>query len=498
VHDYEANAVMNLNSQAFFNLQGTAYTPVVWVKNVGNQPETGGTVNCQIKTMTGTVLYNQTVNLSPMTPGQLVQITYGTAWTPTTTGQYSITETVTLTGDMNTTNNTKAGEIEVVTFPGEYAYDDNVANYSTAWNGATGGFGMKFTPPQYPVTVTQVKVYIGTISAAPQTFTAQLVDDNGPDGAPGTVLFQQVITASTQNSWYTANCNVNITSGSFYGAWQQSGQTTTNCGIDTTSPRSRQTWEYTNGWAPYRDVEVADAMIRVYLSGPISVNLTLSPINPPIVIPAIGGTFSYDIAVQNTGGSPITFGIWNMVTLPTGANYGPVWGPFSNLPLAAGQTISRTRTQGIPGTAPSGQYNYRSYVGSYPSVIWDSASFTFTKSATMDGGKGVSEWSSWGEAFPGENLTIIGETPTEFTLDRAYPNPFNPVTHIAFSLPLDAKARLAVFDIEGNEVATLVDGYIPAGEYTAVFDGTNLASGVYFCRLTAGDFTATQKLLLLK
>jgi hypothetical protein len=268
--------------------------------------------------------------------------------------------------------------------------------------------------------------------------------------------------------------------------------------------------EYTTQWSPQYSTMVVmtqgtplDRMggYEMYVIGPPppppNINLTLTPVNPPIVIPAAGGTFSYIVSVQNLDPTACTFGIWNMVTLPAGTNFGPVWGPFSNIPLAANQTIERTRTQGIPATAPSGVYTYRSYVGIYPSTVWDSASFTFTKSATFDGGKIVTEWSNWGETFPGEN-TVVLDLPSSYSLNMAYPNPFNPSANIGFTVPERALVKLTVYDVTGVEVSTLVNGWMEAGTHTAVFDGSGLASGVYFYRLTAGDFQAVNKMMLVK
>jgi hypothetical protein len=79
-----------------------------------------------------------------------------------------------------------------------------------------------------------------------------------------------------------------------------------------------------------------------------------------------------------------------------------------------------------------------------------------------------------------------------------YPNPFNPTTTIAYDLPRAGHISLRVFDLLGREVAVLKDGLVQAGSHRGRFDGTNLASGIYFARLDAGVFTQTKKLVLLK
>ncbi|MBK6911196.1 MAG: lamin tail domain-containing protein [bacterium] len=87
---------------------------------------------------------------------------------------------------------------------------------------------------------------------------------------------------------------------------------------------------------------------------------------------------------------------------------------------------------------------------------------------------------------------------TEFALHQNYPNPFNPETAIRFDLAEASEVTLTVFNVAGQEVATLVNGNMNAGAHSVSFDGANLTSGVYLYRLTAGEFTSTMKMVLLK
>ncbi|MCG3121296.1 MAG: hypothetical protein ALAOOOJD_04335 [bacterium] len=85
-----------------------------------------------------------------------------------------------------------------------------------------------------------------------------------------------------------------------------------------------------------------------------------------------------------------------------------------------------------------------------------------------------------------------------FSLQQNYPNPFNPATQIAYSVARHGFVSLKVFNLQGQEVATLFEGVSPVGNYSATFDGKGLASGLYVCRLEAADFSASKKLMLLK
>ncbi len=86
----------------------------------------------------------------------------------------------------------------------------------------------------------------------------------------------------------------------------------------------------------------------------------------------------------------------------------------------------------------------------------------------------------------------------EFVLEQNYPNPFNPTTGIRVQVSGDRDIRLVVYDLLGRQIAVLANGRYSAGEHSFTFDGTNLASGVYFYRLTAGTYTATKAMVLTK
>ena len=108
---------------------------------------------------------------------------------------------------------------------------------------------------------------------------------------------------------------------------------------------------------------------------------------------------------------------------------------------------------------------------------------------------GTSEYSSVVEA----EITI----PLEFSLAQNYPNPFNPSTKINFSLAFDSKVTLKIFDLLGQEVATLINGELAAGEQEITFNAAGLNSGVYFYRINAEgvngkNFTSVKKMILSK
>ena len=87
---------------------------------------------------------------------------------------------------------------------------------------------------------------------------------------------------------------------------------------------------------------------------------------------------------------------------------------------------------------------------------------------------------------------------TTYSLSQNYPNPFNPTTVIDYTIPKESHVMLKIYDVLGQEVETLVNEDQNVGRYQVQFDGSRLASGVYFYRLVAGNHVVTKKMLLLK
>ena len=107
---------------------------------------------------------------------------------------------------------------------------------------------------------------------------------------------------------------------------------------------------------------------------------------------------------------------------------------------------------------------------------------------------GTHYWLCSGEGISKNENTL----PTDYSLSQNYPNPFNPETQIKYALPKAKQVKIVVCNILGAEVTTLVNEYKQAGNYNVTFNGSNLASGVYFYKITAGQFTDVKKMLLIK
>jgi hypothetical protein len=90
------------------------------------------------------------------------------------------------------------------------------------------------------------------------------------------------------------------------------------------------------------------------------------------------------------------------------------------------------------------------------------------------------------------------ELPKEYNLYQNYPNPFNPKTSLKFDLPKSSHVTLKIYDIMGKEIDEILNQTMEGGSYTANWDASHLASGVYFCRITAGDYKNTMRMVLIK
>jgi hypothetical protein len=92
----------------------------------------------------------------------------------------------------------------------------------------------------------------------------------------------------------------------------------------------------------------------------------------------------------------------------------------------------------------------------------------------------------------------VSGTPESFELSQNYPNPFNPSTKIDFKLSKASDVKLTVYNILGQQVATLLNEHMSAGSQSVAFDASKLSSGVYFYRLDAGNFSSIKKMMFLK
>jgi hypothetical protein len=224
------------------------------------------------------------------------------------------------------------------------------------------------------------------------------------------------------------------------------------------------------------------------------ITITLTPTVTPIIIQPGGGNFGFNMEIQNTGSSVLTFDGWFDVMLPDSSVYGPII-LRESISLNPGGTITRYMNQTVPSSAPAGDYVYFGKVGVHPNMVYSFDSFPFEKLAGEGSGSYSGGWVLFGWD---DQDNVLMDLPTTYSLHQNYPNPFNPTTTIRYSIPNAARVTLSVYDISGRLVTTLVDGWRDAGAHEVTFDASDLVSGIYLYRLEAGDFSAAGKMALMK
>ena len=183
--------------------------------------------------------------------------------------------------------------------------------------------------------------------------------------------------------------------------------------------------------------------------------------------------------------------------------------PFTNLQAIESVVV-------WPDTLPINEYCFDLENGwvSFQSVPDSGIEVAIDMVVSYDLDLGVTNWdSNIGNYLFINNLNPVSASSEEYLLDgfilhQNFPNPFNPTTKIKFTIPqtdspLQGGARgglvtLKVYDVLGNEIATLIDEYKPAGIYEVEFNGSEFSSGIYFYQLRAGDFVQSKKMILMK
>ena len=231
----------------------------------------------------------------------------------------------------------------------------------------------------------------------------------------------------------------------------------------------------------------------------------------------IGGGGGYSSSSSNGCGSAY---VWESTGLETG--YVAWWDTVSMFgatndvafALVDSEPCIINNTTEITIYGSHGRFHLFGYCNGQYQPLWQSELYTgipFTKRINVadidQDGKmdfACGEWSPsnkicvWEQASLGIGFTPIVEAPVEFALHPNFPNPFNPSTVLTYELRAASHMALKVYDTAGRLVSTLVDGFTQAGTHRAIFNGEGLASGIYLAKLEAGEFTAVQKLVLLK
>ena len=189
---------------------------------------------------------------------------------------------------------------------------------------------------------------------------------------------------------------------------------------------------------------------------------------------------------------------------PTGADF---QGVYTAMPTTSGNIGNVSVDPKFVAHTDSLNYDYHLQASS-PLIDAGDPTMTEADSSTINMGRygGTAEYtsvSSDGESSTKPTVLKTEDVPLVFSLSQNAPNPFNPETIISYSLPQSEQVKLVIYNVLGQEIRTLVNAFKPAGRYRVVWNskddfGRSVSSGVYFYQITAGKFTDTRKMLILK
>ena len=243
------------------------------------------------------------------------------------------------------------------------------------------------------------------------------------------------------------------------------------------------------------EAEITPSATEIYVKARFMTNGTPSTGDQLHVCVKIDPEFLTNLAVHTVVSSPGQIGdFWFQENVSNGvASAAVAYGTWHwQKIIVDGQNVSITAWadgEAMPDTAT---YSYEAL------TTTEGPSFIIV-GVTDDDSSSIQIDELWYNERPA-GLGISDEAPiaSRYELGQNYPNPFNPTTHIRFNIPETANAKLTVFNVMGEEVATLVNGVMQAGGHTVSWNAASMPTGVYFYQLESGNFSQTKKLLLVK
>ncbi len=218
--------------------------------------------------------------------------------------------------------------------------------------------------------------------------------------------------------------------------------------------------------------------------------VTLSLLPENTTIPATGGSLHFSAHLVNTvNQSWPTVRFWTSVTPAGGQPVGPLTSRYINIQPYMDLTVTNMH-QPVPSTIPAGDYLLSANLGYYPvSLVSDTFEFTKLEDDSV--------------AYGGSNIIVNGAGSDLLSVSdvglSSWPNPSNGLSTVKLSLPETAQVTVEVVNVPGRRVALLAGGTLSAGTHQFVFDGSNLATGVYFVRMVSDQYALQiQKIMLLK
>jgi hypothetical protein len=461
-------------SRAFFMLPNTQVTFKADVENIGLVSADNYTFTWVVEDTTGNEVWRFENTYTSLAGGASVTHTADSAFTATTAGYYYVYGTAYHTDDTDHSNDVNSLEQGVDSLNVWYLLDDGIGDSQFTMD-PNDGFGNSYTPTVFPCSVDSVKAMVGDSASC----YLKIYQNDAMTGAPTTVVWESTQTMLA-NQWLSVSTGgVDIFEGSFTVSVEAISATTMK--MDDSFPNAASNAnmvttavQLSGGWGAF---EGSDPMARAYV--------TPSSATPPFPVidtnldtidfgeAVVGETEAVDLIIYNRGGQdPLTL---------TAVSIGPP-DHFSLERSLNGETISA-------GDSVVVEARYT------PQATGD-----HTASLVIINNTSVSPYfvRLLGTGIESGVEPHNGATPIEYALNQNHPNPFNPTTTIEFAIPTAGHVELAIFNVLGNRVANLVNTDMTSGNHSVVFDAAELGSGIYFYRLTAGNYTEMKKMVLMK
>ena len=325
------------NKGIFISSQGGDYIMKTNVENVGNQNVGSFSLTSSILPTFGAAIITNNVSINTLSSGQDTTISFSNSFSPTMPGTYTFSsQTNGVTGDINPTNNIREQEIVVLDTTQSninLCFANNISSTTLTginWAGGNGGIGVYFEPSFYPAKLISSNFGIDLIGSS---FTAKIYDDDGVNGAVGTLIDSVFVDSlSILNGWNNVPLSSPyiINNGGVYVLWYMNGNNI-SLARENTPPISRQTYEVLSGfWSTYRDYQTEDFFVsidieKIPFSEDIGVSSILNVSNGTIQIEilnsGVNDVNSFNVAYSIDGATPISENITSTLLSSSSMNY---------------------------------------------------------------------------------------------------------------------------------------------------------------------------------
>jgi len=266
-------------------------------------------------------------------------------------------------------------------------------------------------------------------------------------------------------------------------------------------------WNASSGATNYK-IQISTVANFLVVTDSATISNTQYIVTPEIL--SGGYTYFWRVNASNSQGTSSWSSVWSFSTAllpsaptlisPSNGTIGTSTTPtltWSNLPSIINYKIQISRVPNFTIIIDSTSVVTNQYIVP-PGKLFDNITYFWRVNATNAFGSGP--WSSvWSFTPQPTNFSLTGnEIPKETKLYNNYPNPFNPVTKIRFDVSISGPVNLKVFNIQGKEVAILVNSMLSAGSYETILNASSFPSGVYYYRIQTGEFSMTKRMVLVK